>query len=122
MKFKLGRPEHGWVAVKVELAGTCLEFLASEVPNDPIEGLVDAIRTTAGREASLWWHLEPDGWIFEFSPTPQGVRLQALYAEQSNRIEPMRSFAVNLTRPWKRCYCRCGGASAVRNLPARSAP
>ncbi|MET1076916.1 MAG: hypothetical protein ABWY06_02740 [Pseudomonas sp.] len=86
MKFELGNPEHGWVGVKLELADTCLKFFASDVPNDPIEGLIDAIRTVAaGREVSLWWHLEPDGWYFEFTPTPQGVRLQALYAENSDR-------------------------------------
>lgn len=85
MKFKLGRPEHGWVHVLVEVNSDQFEFEASDVPLDPIVELINAIRTVAaGRSACVWWHLEPDGWYFELEPTGDMVIFRLLFAPDSD--------------------------------------
>ena len=52
MKFEIGRPDHGWVAVCIQIDGQSIEFDASDVPNDPVACLVRAISDRAkGRVA-----------------------------------------------------------------------
>ena len=86
MKFEIGKPDNGWVSVCVETGSDRIEFDASDVPNDPISCLIEAIRcAAAGRESSVWWHLEPSGFYFDFEPIAEGVRLRVLHEPGSDR-------------------------------------
>ena len=53
-------PKHGWVKVRVTIADQELEIDASDVPNNPVQEMAIAVRETSeGRNAPVWWYLEP---------------------------------------------------------------
>ena len=42
----------------------------SDVPNNPVQELINALDNVAnGREATVWWNLERDGYFMHFEPT-----------------------------------------------------
>jgi hypothetical protein len=60
-------PEHGWLTFYVTVDDRTIEIDASDVPNNPVQDLLDAIRLVAqGENARVWWHLEPGWYIFDF--------------------------------------------------------
>ena len=84
VQLSLSQPTHGWLPVRIELGKTITEFVASDVPNNPVEELCDAITSTAsGNEGTVWWNLEPDGYFLELSNAQEQVRLRLLYAKNS---------------------------------------
>ena len=89
LQLGLGRPCHGWLPVRLAVGGQVIEFEASDVPQDPVEALVDALALAARDVAStVWWHLEPDGYFFDFQPLPQvpgTCRLGVCFAPGSSR-------------------------------------
>jgi hypothetical protein len=85
LKLSLKQPEHGWVAVCLQAESSVIEFVASDVPNNPIQELVDALfKVYSGQEAEVWWHLEPDGYYFRFTPQENRVTLRVSFSEGSN--------------------------------------
>lgn len=59
---------------------------ASDVPNNPIQELVDAINLAAcGRESQVWWNLEPDGYFMCFKPVRNEILFQLEFAPDSQR-------------------------------------
>lgn len=95
----LNEPVHGWVPVRAEFGRIALEFEASDVPNNPIESLVDALYAVcAGREAVVWWHLEPDGYYFKFYPAQELVTLRVLFSENSLETRSREVHAIEGTR------------------------
>ncbi|MFI8619170.1 hypothetical protein ACIGHN_27090 [Acidovorax sp. NPDC077693] len=79
-----GQPKHGWVEVHLSIGGKSIEFVASDVPNNPMQQLVDALALSSrGLEATVWWHLEPDGYYFKFSPLQSQVQLECTFAAAS---------------------------------------
>ena len=84
VKLTFTSPTHGWLPTRIELMNEVLEFVASDVPNNPIEELCSAVSSAAaGREGEVWWHLEPDGYFFEISGANGGARLRILFSEHS---------------------------------------
>jgi hypothetical protein len=82
----IAEPRNGWVSVSLCIGSEELEFSASDVPNNPIEELIGAmLDVSVNREATVWWHLEPDGYYFELSPIQEQVQLRVLFAEHSRR-------------------------------------
>jgi hypothetical protein len=76
-KLSFEPPEHGWLPVRLTSEATKIDFVASDVPNDPIQELIDALGAALQNEsASVWWHLEPSGYYFDFSPCQKGVQLR----------------------------------------------
>jgi len=83
-RISLANPEQGWVPVRVEIGAEVFEFVGSDVPNNPIQELVDALAKAAkGLEATVWWHLEPDGYYFKLEPSARGMRFHLLIARGS---------------------------------------
>jgi hypothetical protein len=79
-----GAPRHGWLPVRLDFESRSIEFEASDVPNNPVQRLVDALEAaTQHRPSEVWWHLEPDGYIFRFLPSAGKVELQVSYAKHS---------------------------------------
>ena len=69
IKVKFGKPLHGWLPVFLAAGQFELEFEASDVPENPIYLLVDALqKALVGLESEVWWHLEPGGYYFNFEP------------------------------------------------------
>jgi hypothetical protein len=60
-------PEHGWLTFYVTVDGQIVEIDASDVPNNPMQDLLDAIRRVSqGENTRVWWHLEPGWYVFDF--------------------------------------------------------
>jgi hypothetical protein len=84
LKLTFGEPHHGWLPIHLEVGSHVIEFVASDVPNNPVQQPVDALAyAVRGEAAEVWWHLEPDGYYFRFSPSPTGVELRVLYSHHS---------------------------------------
>jgi hypothetical protein len=83
-RISLEKPEHGWVPVRVEIGAEVFEFDGSDVPNNSIQELVDALSKSArGLEATVWWHLEPDGYYFKLEPSARGMQFHLQFANGS---------------------------------------
>jgi hypothetical protein len=86
LKLSFAEPRNGWLPVSLSIGSEEVEFSASDVPNNPIEELISAMFDVFGsREATVWWHLEPGGYYFEFSPAQDQIQLRVLFAEDSRR-------------------------------------
>lgn len=67
LKCKFGEPEHGWLPVELSLEGQILNLDVSDVPADPINCLILGLdRTINGLQDEIFFHLEPDGYLFCF--------------------------------------------------------
>lgn len=73
------------------IGGTPVEMLASYTPSDPIRQLIAALfSATRGDPATVWWHLEPDGYFLHFQPDGAQLRLQLDFAHDSDRKRSRR--------------------------------
>ena len=78
-------PEHGRLPVKLVAGSSVVEFVASDVPDNPLQDLVDALyASSAGLSARVWWHLEPGGYYFDFSTTGNITELSVKFSENSD--------------------------------------
>ena len=86
LRWKLGKPENRWVPVKLTCDDKFVEFLGSDVPNNPVQELVDALWKIAhGDMSEVWWHLEPDGYFFVFEPKQDKILFSVFFAENSTQ-------------------------------------
>ncbi|MEM7343942.1 MAG: hypothetical protein AAF485_06840 [Chloroflexota bacterium] len=84
LMFKFGEPHHGWLPVRIEAANQVYEFEASDVPSDPLERLIDALRAALnGYEREIWWHLEPDGYYLNIASISDEYEVSLYFAENS---------------------------------------
>lgn len=82
LKVEFGQPEHGWLHVDMQLGNFKLKFEASDVPINPIDQLISAIREiTKGSKAEVWWHLEPAGYYLCFDKLDRIYKLAILFEE-----------------------------------------
>ena len=80
------QPSHGWLPLRIEAGGKLIEFAASDVPNNPVEELFDALfLVIRGESATVWWHLEPDGYYLHLEPEGANTVLRVTFAQQSAR-------------------------------------
>ena len=67
-------PEHGWVKLRLTIVDREIEIDASDVPNNPVQELAVAVREMSeGRNASVWWHLEPRWFVMSFKHILGGI-------------------------------------------------
>ncbi len=68
--------------------GQTVEIDASDVPNNPIQDFITALEDIArGREAFVWWHLEPAGYFMYFCPVHEGVQVRIEFHGHSERAQ-----------------------------------
>ena len=87
-------PSHGWLPLRLSVSGHEIDIIVSDVPNNPIQELLEALESAArGREASVWLHLEPDGYFMRFSPIGDEINLLLEFAaaSKSSRAEDVLS-------------------------------
>jgi hypothetical protein len=87
-------PSHGWLPLRLSVSGHEIDIIVSDVPNNPIQELLEALESAArGREASVWLHLEPDGYFMRFSPIGDEINflLEFAAASKSSRAEDVLS-------------------------------
>ena len=75
-----GTPKHGWLPVVFHHRNFHLDFDASDVLNNPIEELLDAITNQSGMARVTWW-LEPAGYYFEIEKNEQNISLTIIETE-----------------------------------------
>lgn len=81
---------------------------ASDVPNNPIQQLVDALDLAAsGAQSCVWWHLEPDSYFMHFAPHQDEITFTLSYApgrEQrpSNEVASVRGSRPDILLPFWR--------------------
>lgn len=86
LKLSFAEPRNGWLSVSLNVGSKEFEFSASDVPNNPVEDLCNALFDVfANRGAGVWWHLEPDGYYFQFSSAEGQVQLRVFFARGSDR-------------------------------------
>jgi len=84
LHLTLSQPRHGWLPVRLELAGRVISFPASHGPNNPVKEIYRAIAAALqGEIGTVWWHVEPHGYFFELSQAGRGYQLRLLYAHHS---------------------------------------
>jgi hypothetical protein len=84
LNLTFGTPIYGWLPVRFEAGSNVVEFPASDVPNNPIQNLIEALENALqGAEASVWWNQEPDGYYFKFLPNKEEIEFQVLFAVDS---------------------------------------
>ncbi|TPE42097.1 hypothetical protein [Pontibacter mangrovi] len=85
LSIEFGIPEHGWLPVKIAFNSFRLEFNASGVPANPIDQLISSLRSVIqGIKAEVWWHLEPEGYYFEFEKFSGEYTLNISFAKSEN--------------------------------------
>lgn len=94
LNLTFGTPTHGWLPVRLEVGSSVVEFDASDVPNNPIQNLIEALENALdGSEAFVWWNQEPDGYYFKFLPSSEEIEFQVLFAVDS-RINAQSEVAI----------------------------
>jgi hypothetical protein len=86
-------PTHGWLPIRFVIDGETIDIIASNVSNDPVQGLVEALDAVArGYETHVFWPLEPGGYFFFFAPIEDRVQLRVRFAENDDvRSKPVLS-------------------------------
>ena len=86
LELRFEEAEHGWLPVCLDAADEKIEFITSDVPNNPVQGLVNSIwASLRGDSSEVWWHLEPDGYFFTFVPEGENVQLEVFYSADSSK-------------------------------------
>ena len=95
LSIEFGRPEHGWLPVKIAFNDLKLEFEASKVPANPVDQLISSVRSVIkGIKAEVWWHLEPEGYYFDFEKLSDDYTLTTSFAKSVN-TDRIGEFKVN---------------------------
>jgi len=76
ISIAFGTPEHGWLPVSFRFQDFELNFAASDVLNDPIEELYNAITKLCENYTRqiIWW-LEPAAYYFDLDKNGQEITL-----------------------------------------------
>ena len=79
-------PRDGWLRLELAIEGRTIELDVSDVPNNPVQELLDAIDGAAsGTATSVWWHLEPDGYLMYFLPIEGDIDFTLAFAPRSEQ-------------------------------------
>ncbi len=79
-------PSHGWLMLRLTVDGQMVKIVASDVPNNPMHDLANAIEQAAqGERSMVWWHLEPDGYFMKFVPIGHELEFRLEFATNSDR-------------------------------------
>jgi hypothetical protein len=89
-------PAHGWIKLRLTIFDQEIEIDASDVPNDPVQQSVVAVRAMSeGRDASVWWHLEPEWYVMRFKHTLGGIRLDIERCQSPDETSKQSIFACS---------------------------
>lgn len=91
LKIEFGQPEHGWLPVYIGHKDFSLEFIASDVPINPIEWLISLLVVLhQGISGEIWWHLEPAGYYFSFDKQDKLYKLSISFAENETAAKELK--------------------------------
>lgn len=79
-------PHHGWLSLTLQSEGQSIFIDASDVPNNPVQDLIGALEEAAlGRQAHVWWNLEPDGFFMDLCLRSNEISLRIESAPNGER-------------------------------------
>lgn len=105
IKMRYQPPRHGWLTVALTVGEQTVQIDASDVPNNPVADLLDALDLASNGVAStVWWNLEPDGYSMYFTP-------------DGNQVDFRLDFAPGSQRERARTVAHTSGSSAHVLLP-----
>lgn len=74
VQLTLGNPKNGWLQIELKSSDFKLEFIASNVPENPTEKLCESlILALNGVESEICWNLEPECYFFEIKPNEKVI-------------------------------------------------
>lgn len=78
-------PVNGWLRIFLHIGVHHVVIDASDVPNNPVQELMDALDSIAsGRKATVWWNLEPDGYFMHFEPKNDRINFFLEFSSNSD--------------------------------------
>ncbi len=78
-------PVNGWLPIRFVIDGQTIDIDASNVPNNPVQDLADALDTVVrGSQAKVFWSQEPGGYFFFFSLAEDHVQLRVALAQDDD--------------------------------------
>ena len=76
IELNLGNPKSGWLPIVIKSADFELEFIASNIPENPTDKLCEfLILAVNGIETEICWNLEPECYFFELKQIGKGIEL-----------------------------------------------
>lgn len=76
IKLNLGKPKSGWLPIELKFVDFGLEFIASNIPENPTDQLCESlILATNGVKTEICWNLEPEYYFFELEPFGKNINL-----------------------------------------------
>lgn len=95
--LNFGEPEHGWLPVDLHYEEFKIEFDASDVLNDPIEELLNALLNieNGGSKQITWW-LEPAAYYFYLEKDNSNYTLSILETENINNSDDKREIVKTI--------------------------
>ncbi len=76
MELNLGNPRNGWIQTTFKSADFELKFIASNIPENPIDKLCESlILLLNGIATELCWNLEPECYFFALEPSGKQINL-----------------------------------------------
>ncbi|MDY2588060.1 hypothetical protein [Winogradskyella aquimaris] len=74
IELNLGNPKNGWLPIELKSAEFELEFMASNIPENPTDKLCESlILAINGLETEICWNLEPECYFIELKPNGKGI-------------------------------------------------
>lgn len=76
MELNLGNPKNGWIPITFKSTDFELEFIASNIPENPIDKLCESlILLLNGIATEFCWNLEPEYYFFSLDPKEKQINL-----------------------------------------------
>lgn len=93
-----GVPSHGWLPVNFSYNEFDLNFGASDVLNDPIEELYNAITKLQDRESrQITWWVEPEAYLFEIEKNGENLTLEIIETEDLHKQSAAKKSLLKIT-------------------------
>ena len=74
IELKLGNPKNGWLPIELKSADLELEFIASNIPDNPTDKLCESLILALNEvETEICWNQEPECYFFELKPSGKGI-------------------------------------------------
>ena len=96
--IEFGIPIHGWLPVNFNLNEFHLNFEASDVLNNPIEELYNAITKLQDKESrQITWWLEPAAYIFEIEKKGKNLTFEITQTENLHKQSAPKKSLLKIT-------------------------
>lgn len=93
LKFEI--PKNGWLPTNFKTSDFELNFITSNVPENPTDILCESlILTLNGIDTEICWNLEPECYFFELKPSEKGIDFNI---SKSGGISKKRNLIYKLT-------------------------